>query len=227
MQTLADILTLADDQDLRDGMGAYCCYRKQMVAYADHYGVALSAVTSAFVALSPNSDYIGNLRSLTSVLDGIRDGLPVDAITVSTYKACRDRAHSYLTGKADFLKTVRGPKIRAFRDNILRPRSSRLVTVDGHMVAAYYGDPSMTMKEAAYQMRNRAQYAMIAAAITDLADAHGMAPCQMQAVLWHTRKRVFDIKFDRQASLLDPFCVRTFPAYRPTPKAHMTAIFVS
>lgn len=157
-----------------------------------------------------------NLRSLTSVLDGVSAGIPPEAITVSTYKACRNRAISYLTGKTDFLRTVRGPKIRAFRDNILRPRTSRLVTVDGHMVAAYLGNPNMTMKDAAYHLTRRTQYNEIADAITSIADANGIAPCQAQAILWHARKRIFNIKFDAQTSLLDPFCVSTYPPYPRT-----------
>jgi len=74
MTALADLLAIANDQDRSDGLGAYCFYRKQMTAYADHYGHRVSLITSAFVALSPNSDYIGNLRSLTSVLEGIKRG---------------------------------------------------------------------------------------------------------------------------------------------------------
>ncbi len=183
------------------------------MTFAHHYKTPLSRVTSAFVALSPNSDYIGNLRSLTSVLEGVRAGLSAEEITVSTYKACRNRAVQYLTGEADFLRTVRGPKIRAFRDNILRPKTSRLVTVDGHMVAAFMGNPNMTMKDAAYHLTRRAQYNEIADAITAIADNQGIAPCQAQAVLWHARKRIFNIKFDAQTSLLDPFCVSTYPPY--------------
>lgn len=227
MTALADLLAMANDQDRSDGLGAYCFYRKQMTAFAAHYGHRVSTVTSAFVALSPNSDYIGNLRSLTSVLEGIKNGMQVEAITVSTYKACRNRAHQYLTGQTDFLKTVRGPKILAFRDNILRPKTSRLVTVDGHMVAAYVGDPNMTMKDAAYWMKRRAQYVEISDAISALADQHGMAPCQMQAILWHTRKRIFQIKFDAQTNLLDPFCVSTFPPYAPAKNRKRTTTIVT
>lgn len=214
MQHLEDLWAQANDDDRKDGLAAYCFYRKQMMAFAHHYKTPLSRVTSAFVALSPNSDYIGNLRSLTSVLEGVRAGLSAEDITVSTYKACRNRAVQYLTGEADFLRTVRGPKIRAFRDNILRPKTSRLVTVDGHMVAAFLGNPNMTMKDAAYHLTRRAQYNEIADAIAAIADSHSIAPCQAQAILWHARKRIFNIKFDAQNSLLDPFCVSTYPPYR-------------
>lgn len=143
----------ADKIDLHEGKLAYVRYRQVMRSFADYYGFPLARVTSAFVALSPNNDYHGNLRSLASVLEGVRQGYPVEHVTVTTFKACRDRAYRYVTGETCFLKTVKGPKITAFRDNILRPRSSRMVTVDGHMIAAWHGK-SLTMKEAARLLKS-------------------------------------------------------------------------
>lgn len=192
-----------DEIDHREGLAAYRRYRKVMQAFADFYGFPLKDVTSAFVALSPNSDYHGNLRSLASVLDGVRNGIPAEQITVSTYNACRDRAVSYVTGKSAFLKTVKGPKIRAFRDNILRPNTSREVTVDGHMVATWAGK-AMTMKEASRTLKSHADYTRIADGIRNLANDNSVAPCQAQAILWLTRKRVFAVKYDAQLQLFAP-----------------------
>ena len=192
-----------DDIDHREGLVAYRRYRKVMQAFADLYGFPLKDVTSAFVALSPNSDYHGNLRSLASVLEGVRDKIPTDYITVSTHNACRDRAVSYVTRRKSFLRTVKGPKIRAFRDNILRPNTSREVTVDGHMVAAWVGK-AMTMKDASRILKSKADYVRIADGIRNLANGNGIAPCQAQAILWLTRKRVFAVKYDAQLQLFAP-----------------------
>ncbi len=201
--TVANLISLWDQRDAidhREGLMAYRRYRRVMQAFADHYDFPLKDVTSAFVALSPNSDYHGNLRSLASVLAGVRDGVPVDQITVSTYNACRDRAVRYLTGEALFLKTVKGPKIRAFRDNILRPNTSREVTVDGHMVAAWVGG-AMTMKDASRHLKRASDYREIADGIRTVANDNGVAPCQAQAILWLTRKRVFAVKYSAQLEL--------------------------
>ena len=192
-----------DEIDHREGLMAYRRYRQVMAAFGEFYGFPLRDVTSAFVALSPNSDYHGNLRSLASVLDGVRDGVPADQITVSTYNACRDRAVGYVAGKRNFLKTVKGPKIRAFRDNIMRPNTSQEVTVDGHMVAAWHGK-AMTMKQASRALKSLSEYRRIADGIREVADENGVAPCQAQAILWLTRKRVFSVLYSPQLSLFLP-----------------------
>lgn len=200
---MANLQTLWDRRDAidhREGLMAFRRYRRVMAAFADHYGFPLKHVTSAFVALSPNSDYHGNLRSLASVLSGVRENIPTDDITVSTYKACRNRAVSYVTGERNFLKTVKGPKIRAFRDNILRPNTSPEVTVDGHMVAAWAGK-AMTMKQAAYILKGPSDYRKIADGIRTIATRNEVAPCQAQAILWLTRKRIFGVKYSAQLEL--------------------------
>ncbi len=188
-----------DGYDHREGLLAYERYNEVMYWFAAFYGYTLAETCSVFVALSPNSDYHGNLRSLASVLDGHRKGVPLERITVSTYNACRDRAFSYLEG-VDFLSTVKGLKIRAFRDNIMRVNRSPLVTVDGHMVLAWHGKAG-TMKDAAKLLRTAHNYRRIAADITELAVAQDIAPCQAQAVLWLTRKRLMKVKYDPQLSL--------------------------
>lgn len=201
--TVANLKSLwgqRDAIDHREGALAYARYRKVMQSFAEHYGFRLADTTSAFVALSPNNDYHGNLRSLASVLDGVRDAVPVEQITISTYNACRDRAVRYVKGEVSFLATVKGPKIRAFRDNILRPFASKEVTVDGHMVAAWAGR-ALTMKDASRLLKNRAQYAEIAAGIAEIANDNGLAPCQAQAILWLTRKRVYRVKYSPQLEL--------------------------
>lgn len=189
-----------DAVDHAEGLLAYRRYRKVMVSFADRYCFPLKDTVSAFVALSPNSDYYGNLRSLATVMNGVANGAPVDQITVSTYNACRDRAYKYLTGESDFLKTVKGLKTRSFRDNILRPNTSKEVTVDGHMIAAWRGK-SLTMREAARLMKNKRQYFEIRDGIAELAENNNVAPCQCQAILWLTRKRVNTIKYSAQLEL--------------------------
>ncbi len=189
-----------DPIDYQEGFVAYNQYRKVMQRFAYFYGLTISRTTSAFVALSPNNDYHGNLRSLASVLYAVQNKQPCENVTVTTYNACRNRAYSYLTGEIDFLKTVKGKKIRAFRDNILRPNTSVEVTVDGHMIAAWT-DKNVTMKEAAKLLKTAYTYNTIAKGIREFATDKNITPCQMQAILWLTRKRVLNVKFNAQLSL--------------------------
>lgn len=120
-----------------------------------------------------------------------------EAITISTYGHCRDRAHSYLLGASDFVKTARGPKIRAFYFNILDPLDRAHVTIDGHMVAAYRANTG-TMKENIVRKR---EYEEVARACKRLASYMNLIPNQLQATIWFARKRILNIKFDPQLDL--------------------------
>ena len=125
--------------------------------------------------------------------------VPCELINVSTYKHCRDRAYAYATGQRVFLKETKGPKIMNFYRNLLDPDDSRFVTIDGHMVAAWRGE-ELTMKEA---LVSASGYRTIAGDVKRLAFENYMLPNQLQAVLWFTRKRLFNVKYDPQGSLFE------------------------
>jgi len=217
---LRGLYNKADDVDRREGAMAYPRYHDLLARIADHYGMPLDRTVAAFVALSPNSDYFGNLRSLVSVLEGVRAGWSWDEITVSTYKHCRDRALAYLTGQERFLDHAKGPKTRAFYMNILSPENPRPVTVDGHIYCAWVGR-DMPMSEARVTDK---LYDEIAQAIREIAFSEFLIPNQVQATIWFCRKRLQRIKYFDQLDLFhasdDQW--RTLPAIRdikPYPRA--------
>lgn len=210
-QNLVWLYDQSDRYDRAEGKQAYFRYHLLMQRFADHYGFPLDRTVAAFAALSPNSDYYGNLRSLASLLGGINEGRPVKHITVSTYKHAAERAYRFATGKSIFLDVTKGLKTRAFYRNILEPWDEIDVTIDGHMIAAFRGE-NLTMKEAKVTTR---LYKSISHHIQLLARNHGLLPNQMQAILWFTRKRILNIKHDGQMAL--PFfdvSPETVPAYR-------------
>lgn len=200
-RNLTKWLSMADETDRLTGMAAFREYHKVMLIMQDRFDFPLDRITAAFVALSPNTDYVSNLRSLVSVLHGVRSVQALSDIVVSTYNHNRNRAYDYVRGFDVFDTPRRGRKIRSFYRNILDPDGSKEVTVDGHIVAMYR-DQRLTMKEA--QVNDR-EYSRIERAMHRMAKAEGMRPCQLQAVLWFTRKRVLGIKIDLQMSLFpDP-----------------------
>lgn len=188
----------ADMIDREEGLLAYARYHQLMARISDKYKILLPRVVAGFVSLSPNSDYVGNLRSLISVLEGIKDGKSLSDITVSTYRHCRDRAHAYIIGTAQFEARTKGPKVLSFYRNIVDPTDNRWVTVDGHIVATYRALP-LTMKQAI--LRQRSEYDEIAHAIKRLAFDAFVLPCQYQATIWFTRKRVLGVKYDAQTDI--------------------------
>lgn len=73
--------------DIDDGLKAYFRYHDMMVELSSHYNVPLSSVTGAFVALSPNSDYHGNLRSVVSMLKAVKAGIDPNLAKIILYNA--------------------------------------------------------------------------------------------------------------------------------------------
>jgi len=202
IENLIDLWTLRDDIDELEGYRAYMGYNQVMRDFANFYDAPFDRVVEVFVALSPNNDYHGNLRSMASVLNAHQRGRVFATVTVSTYRACSKRAWGYITGQTNFLDTVKGPKIRAFRDNIINHATSQAVTVDGHMIGAWMGE-SLTMKAAAVLLKSKRDYRLIESKIQKLAGLLKLKPHQLQAVLWMTRKRVLNVKYDAQYGLFN------------------------
>lgn len=193
MCNLVDLLSEADAVDFSEGKEAYRRYNemlKRVYNAYPHWG--FHNVVAAFCALSPNNDYVGNLRSLITLMRYSHEGVSLDRIKVSTYNHCRDRAANYLAGE-EFATDKRGLKIKSFYYNILRPEDTNWVTIDGHMVAAFCGDSTMTMKDAQI---GRYQYKVIADCTFKLAKAMRLRPNQVQAIIWFARKRLYRIKYD-------------------------------
>lgn len=221
------MLGRANAHDRAEGLAAYARYHHVMCELSRRYSVPLDRVVAAFVSLSPNSDYIGNLRSTVSVLAGVFHGVPMEQVQVSTYRHCLARAWAYARGEARFLDQTKGPKITAFYHNVLDPTDKRYVTVDGHMVCIWR-NVDAPMKEA---IPSAKEYKAIANQTKAMAEEHNMVPCDLQAILWHTRKRLLNIKHTDQKNLwphdepnmLEPYPARDGrlgpePALQPIPR---------
>ena len=74
MSSLERWFSQADKDDIKEGQQAYPRYRQVMEIFASRYDFPLDRTVTGFVALSPNTDYLSNLRSLVTVMDGLRTG---------------------------------------------------------------------------------------------------------------------------------------------------------
>ena len=175
----------------------YPMYRQTLQNWAKFYSVGLIPTVEAFVALSPNNDYHGNLRSLSSVMEALTHSDGLNAFNVTTYRACAERALSYLKGDVSFSDTVTGLKIRAFRRNILYPDCSKSVTIDGHMVAVYTG-LNLTMKEAVPYVATPNRYRHVEAKFRRAARLAEIPAPAFQAGLWLGRKAAQGINYSEQ-----------------------------
>jgi hypothetical protein len=169
-----------------------------MKSIANKYNVPLETVTGVFCALSPNNDYVGNLRGAVSLIEAWVEGHPLEDITVGTYNHCRDRAWQLLEG-VNFLDQAKGPKIRSFYLNILDPTDMDPVTVDGHMYWGWIGKHG-TMKEAKVTAK---VYRQITEDVNNMARLLGLVSNQVQATLWFARKRINGVVYSPQFDMLD------------------------
>jgi hypothetical protein len=216
LKRLQAVMDQVDSTDWEEGLVAYERYRTTMLSFAQHYSFTLAQVTGCFVALSPNNDYKGNIKSLATVLHGIRSGWKLEEIVTTTYNACRARAYLYANG-VDFLSHAKGPKTRAFYQNILDPTDPSPVTVDGHMTNIWLGT-LMTMSEV---VRARAPYNSVAHDIRAVAFSRLLRGCQCQAMLWFAWKRINNVVYSPQLSIfragdqwgtqIDPAGIKPFP----------------
>lgn len=195
-ETILEVYELADFIDRQEGMVAYWNYNRTMKLIAHQWQRPLPAVVGAFCALSPNNDYMGNLRSLITLLKALHLSLPETSATVSTYNACRGRAWRCLKGE-DFLSFTAGPKTRNFYQSIMDPDDPQAVTIDGHMFGVWSGQ-RRTMKKIAEEGFN---YAEVALDFRHTALYIGILPSQLQAVCWFAWKRIHRVVYNPQLGL--------------------------
>lgn len=192
-------MNAADAIDIDEGRLSYFRYHEVLRNLAEHFEAPFAETVAVFCALSPNSDYQGNLRSTATVIKCHREGIPVDRIRVVTYNHCRDRAFEYLNG-VSFLQTTKGKKIRSFYQNILNPMDPFPVTIDGHAVNVWRGR-RMNLKDVAGP-KGRFNYEDVAGDYRIAAARVGLLPNQVQAITWFAWKRIHKILFPGRQLLL-------------------------
>jgi hypothetical protein len=190
MENLTRVFKQAHSIDIDEGRLGYFRYQVLMRRIAFHYGYTLRQAAGCFCALSPNSDYVGNLRSVVTVMKGHRAGAAVENVTTSSFTKCKLRAWRILEGE-DFESFTQGLKTLNFYYNIIRPDDPKPVTIDGHMKSVWVGR-LLTMKEAHLQVR---EYDVIAEGCRNVAKTYGILANQLQQILWFTWKRIHNVKY--------------------------------
>jgi hypothetical protein len=196
-------LKRTDPVDWAEGLLAYTRYHEVITGLAMHYGFRMATGAAVFCELSPSNDYVGNLRSAATLMDGFRRGALLDSLSVTTFNHCKRRAWTYLREDSarGFLREHKGaPKITNFFHNICAPDSPDHITIDGHMYGIWIGR-RQRMREAA---EARWKYQDVAADFRAVAFSEFILPCQLQAILWFTWKRIHRIIYQPQMCLLRP-----------------------
>lgn len=206
------IFNQATEADLAVGMDSWFHYNRLMATIGERTGFGVATVTGVFASLSPNNDYMGNLRDAVRLLKAKREGLRVDQVRVSTYNPNKVKAWAIASGENP-LKFLIAPKTRNFYSSIVDPHDRSFVTVDGHIFNIYAGRRVALTEVKEHHL----DYDEVALAISEMADDLGLIPNQVQGVLWYTWKRIHRIKWDAQLELI-PGDVFVAQNYKPTIK---------
>jgi len=210
------IFNQATDADRATGLDSWFHYNRLMATIGERTGFSVATVTGVFASLSPNNDYMGNLRDAVRLLKAKRDGMRVDQVRVSTYNPNKVKAWAIASGD-DPLDYLVAPKTRNFYSSIVDPNDRQFVTVDGHIFNIYAGK-----RVALTEVKSHGgDYDEVAEEIRKMGDDHGLIPNQVQGVLWYTWKRIHRIKWDAQLELMpgDVFVAQNYkPKIKPVPR---------
>lgn len=206
------IFSQATEADRATGLDSWFHYNRLLTTIGKRTGFGIQATTGVFAALSPNNDYMGNLRDTVRLLKAKHDKLKVHQFSVSTFNQNKEKAWAIAEGD-DPLYHLRAPKTRNFYNSIVDPNDRRWVTVDGHIFNIYAGK-----RVALTDVKTLGgDYDVVADEIRSMGDAHGLIPNQIQGILWYVWKRIHRIRWDAQLELL-PGDVLVAQNYRPKVK---------
>lgn len=201
-------------EDVEAGRFAYRNYNATIAGLAEAYETELECAALAFVIMSPRNSLMGNLRGLATCLEARLHGVAPDRFNVSGFAKWKVRAMAALAGEVQS-RHVKGVKISAFYDNILRHDESPVTCVDGHMICIAAGR-DMVMFEALMWARSLGYAAvlrMINRELIGLAQRERLPPSAMQAILWTARKREKAIRADEWPGNrpIPPEAIKLFP----------------
>lgn len=153
------------------------------------YEIPLPQVIGVIAALSPSVHWTANKRQAEALCRAHADGGPLESVVVTTYGRQAVKARKILAAEYfnSLLLGKRAFKTQAFFFNIYHPGTTDHVTIDQHMVAAAnFTDFWVNSAHWCYRLFEEA--------IREIAKEQGLAPDQVQAIIWLTYKELTDSK---------------------------------
>jgi hypothetical protein len=200
-ENLERVLDKATEADWEIASEAWFRYHRIVAAIAGRYGFSVETGAAVFSALSPNSDYLGNLRDTNRLLGSAAAHKAFDQFTVSTYGANKRKAWRIVHGERP-LDLIVAPKTRNFFLNVYNPLDPVPVTVDGHIFNAWNGK-RMPLNSAGMK-GNQKHYEEVANVIRQLGSERKILPNVLQGLVWYTWKRMHGIKLSSQLEFWGP-----------------------
>jgi hypothetical protein len=174
-----EVFTSATRDQYEQGLAWYRTANGEGKRLARLYKVPLARACETIAALSPSVAWDRNLYEASLVLEAAVTH--AECPTVSTYGPMKQIAWNVARGEARLTDVCKGPKVRAFADNLTRPDASSEVTIDRHAVACACGTPDVPNAGL-----TALWYRRIAEVYRTLAEETGLRPCEVQAIVWVT-----------------------------------------
>lgn len=201
IENLQRVLDAANDWDWTIAKVAWFRYREIVGGIAAKHGYPVEIGAAVFAALSPNNDYLGNIRDTSRLLEAAAAKRSIDAFKVSTYGSNKRKAWRIVHGE-DPLALIVFPKTRNFFLNVVDPVDPVPVTVDGHIFNAWAGK-RIALNSAA-QKFNAKHYHSVAEDIRQLGAQRQVVPNVIQGAIWYCWKRTHRIRHSDQREFWGP-----------------------
>ena len=146
------------------------------------YHITIEQAAGVIAVLSPRITWEQNLSCAMNLTLAWFEGKEIYEAEVNAFQTNVVKAWNILLNPGvatELLLGKKAPKVRAFYDNILYPKSSTDVTIDSWMVRAYYNDTHHLGN-----IKNEDERLSIKAEVERLATKHGFRALDMQAILW-------------------------------------------
>lgn len=194
-ENLERVLDQANGADWEIASQAWFRYNKIVSGIAVTFGFRPIIGAAVFAALSPNNDYIGNIRDTARTLSAAEAGVGISDFKVSTYGNNKRKAWRIVQGE-DPLDLIVAPKTRNFFLNVATPADPYPVTVDGHIFNAWTGIRRQ-LNSAAMKGYTKS-YDAVAEDIRQIGAERRIIPNVVQGILWYCWKRMHRIKHSSQ-----------------------------
>jgi hypothetical protein len=200
-ENLDRILDQAVGADIEIANEAWFRYQAIVSRVAEQHGFPMVIGAAVFAALSPNNDYLGNLRDTARLLEAARAGQPIESFGVSTYGNNKRKAWRIAHGENP-LDLIVFRKTRNFFLNVVDPTNPVPVTVDGHIFNAWTGE-RIPLVAAAQKLRHHL-YDQVAEDIRQMGAERRLIPNVVQGIIWYAWKRLHRIRHTDQLEFWKP-----------------------
>jgi hypothetical protein len=181
LKNIQAVFDQATEAEQREGKGWYQSAHNACKMLATVHGISLNQACGITAALSPGLRWERNLEAAECVIAE----LPLDGIGIRWYANVR-KAWRILNGETPEV-VLGGNKVRAFYDNILQPKRSLSVCIDGHAFAIAAGK-RITLKNT--PNIGRRAYNRLSGSYSTVAKRVGIRPCELQAIVWVVWRRL-------------------------------------